>query len=178
MDFDTRNVTVLGFEELEDRRHVFKHVLDPAQQWAKYFSFAGDLGQLRRRLTTLGCRGEQHGQICANFSLCDQELAKLCPAYQNLILEAIRMGAFNPNPRHTNQWKGYSRTNYFLSDKGVLAETYEKWDALKLKTAYRHVTDRSKTRTDLDFVKAAKRKICRMPDVIRHTQDRWCKGIT
>jgi len=35
-----------------------------------------------------------------------------------------------------------------------------------------------KRRRDLDFVLAAKRKICNMSDMIRHTQERWCGQIT
>jgi hypothetical protein len=176
--FDGKTVVVRGFQKLEDCRHVFKHVLDPTQQWGGYLSFAGDLGVLRRRLTALGCKGEQHGTLCTNFARCDEELKKLCPSYQNLILEAIREGAFERNPRHTHQVRGRLRTNYFLSEKGMLAETYEKKDALLLRTAYRHVTGPRRRRSDLDFVRAAKRKICNMPDVVRHTEDRWCGDIT
>jgi hypothetical protein len=175
--FDGKVVAVQGFQQLEDCRHVFKHLLDPVQQWGGYFSFAGDLGVLRRRLTALGCRGEEHGTLCTNFTRCDGELKKLCPSYQNLILEAIREGAFENNPRHTHQRKRQLSTNYFLSEKGMLAETYERQGALLFRTAYRHVAGAPAPRLDVDFVRAAKRKICNMRGIVRHSEERWCKGI-
>lgn len=177
MGFDGKTVTVWGFQALEDCRHIFKHVLDLAQRWSVYFSFAGDLGRLRRKLTALGCKGEEHGSLCVDFARCDGELRRLFPSYQNLIMEAIREGAFERNPRHTHQWKGHLRTSYFLSEKGVLAETYEEQGALKVKTAYRHVTSFPRPPGDLDFVRAAKQKICRMTNIVRHSEERWCKGI-
>lgn len=175
--FDGKTVTVWGFEPLEDCRHIYKHVLNLSQKWSVYFSFARNLGLLRRKLAALGCKGEEHGNLCADFDRCDGELKKLYPSYQNLIREAIRYGAFERNPRHTHQWKGHRRTSYFLSEKGVLAETYEESHALKVKTAYRHVTNFPRSPGDLDFVKAAKRKICYVTDIVRHSEERWCTGI-
>ena len=199
---DEQNVSVFDFEPLWDRRHVFKHVLDPAQQWSAYYGSI-NLAALRNQLVQVGCKGyrgeeedgeNMHGSSCANFAQCDAALGNLYPTYRNLILEGIREGAYEKAPRHTHnggriqtmsgEGKWLSPTNYFLSDKGVLAETYEDLGrgALCFKTAYRVRPPGRRPPggqwKDSHFVRAAQEEVCighkRLMVRAYHTKQRWC----
>lgn len=190
---DRHEVAVFDFEPLWDRRHVFKHVLDPAQQWNAYYGSI-NLTAFRNHLMQIGCggyRGEKdemdmHGPGCPDFQECDKILGDLYPTYRNLIIEAIREGAYEKAPRHTHNFakKGTMKpTNYFLSDKGVLTETYEELggNTIRFKTAYRvipkgRMSPRGKWQ-EVQFVRAAQEEVCiRRRWSIReyHTRQRWC----
>jgi hypothetical protein len=199
---DGHPVVVLDFQSLWDRRHVFKHALNSRQQWEVYYGSI-NLIALRNQLALLGCKGyrgdgedetNMHGPSCPNFVQCEQILGDLYPTYRNLIMEAIRLGAYEKAPRHTHnqgrtqtssgqvQWR--RPTNYFLSDRGVLAETYEDKRANQIcfKTAYRVVPQGRKppgTRwQESHFVRAAQEDVCigRKRSMVQeyHNRERWC----
>jgi hypothetical protein len=185
-----QDVAVFDFEPLWDRRHVFKHVLDLTQQWSTYYGSV-NLATLRTRLVQLSCKGyrgegqhteDMHGPSCPNFAQCDTVLGNLYPTYRTLIVEAIREGAYENAPRHTHNREN---TNYFLSNKGILAETYENTqkNRIEFKTAYRRPPRGRKPPgrqwQDSHFVRAAREEIClvreRLELVRRYcTKQRWC----
>lgn len=197
---DGKDLEVREFSPLEACRHVFKHVLNPAEQWQSFYGSTYNLATLRSELESLGCRGyvdqewdrDKHGpQACANFIKCNAILESLRPVYVKFAMGAIREGAYEKDPRHTHSPEKPKRkpsgktvlipaSNFFLSDSGVLAMTHEnkREKEIAMRSAFRPLSryGRKNPRTTLEFVMRGKEKVyndLRHEIEQYHTVERW-----
>lgn len=150
----------IGFWQMADlaaRQHVAKHLLNPREGWQSLVTVGVKLAKLSKRLDTLSCKREEHRDgRCRAFRECDALLRKLVPDYLRAAEAAIDEGA--RIPRHTHNHprtvgRGIEETCWFLSQTGVLAETFQSFD---LRTAYRHNPNGTPLTTDEEYLLAAK----------------------
>ena len=125
-------------DDLYARQHVADHVLNPAEGWQSLVTVNVNVAKLSKHLETLRCARKEHAKSrCRAYQECDALLRELVPDYLRATEAAIDEGACAPRHTHNRPRSvgvRFEETCWFLSEAGVLAETFE---SFHLRTAYR-----------------------------------------